>query len=785
MSNTPNPKEDRIAIPLGLDGMFSAGDPGAIPDGYARKIENMFIRPGRVASRPPFTYDSVMNVNGLANYDDGTNKVTRLVSIDSTQHLRVKSATAGSETWGAANATTISGTRLTDSCNYRSVVYAMIDNGSGLPSAAFSFDGTNVNASPFNSAIQGRTVTTFIDRLFIGYPRVTVAPVTDSLGGSVTSNSYVFTGSHWVKTNVTAIQLTEGVNTINRLYPTSTTNSSLAYYYTQGVNPQFTRGYYLTASAVPAPVVWRLDMRCLDPTYRMPYTMNLLYVTNWWKATAYSVGDLISTSATGGTLQRCTTAGTSQTPGPPTWATTVGATTTDGTVTWTCEAVTNVIGAVIGTLPSYSDNNGAWTGVYCPAMVPGNATLTGDVAIQLVFGNTISPTISLAPVDVSLQDTYANGDPRKRNYGSQMTAGDFYYPFCNITGVSGSTSTQDMPSIVWSEIADPKRIRAVNTYSLIEAAGDVTAATTAAGRYIPFKRNALWKFQGTADPDNPLLKERCILDIGCLGPRALDVYEDEVFFVGENEIYRMRPGSLPQPMCGDGMREEIMNKSSSTWVESQSTYKRPVLKIDKSKLIVWVYTQKAKLYAYDLRTQKWTVHTMPNSAEVDDMLWNRNTSNFYVAFASGAYGLARMDYTQTANDTIDNTVNTYSVDKTVIFRPIELYDPPRFDSSVDEIRVFHGATASQTGQTVTASYSSDQGVTYPKSTQKTLATPNGAFMPVPFVARQNGPSVTVKLVHSGKAGETAWSLSPRAYAFVRPLRTEVITTLPTEGSSSL
>lgn len=89
----------------------ASGDPSLIPDGYLLVARNVVFRPSRVETRAPFVYDNLMSIRGLTNYQDDTNKVSRMIAVNSSQAFFEK-ATSG-DTWSASLGT-LSGTRLTD-----------------------------------------------------------------------------------------------------------------------------------------------------------------------------------------------------------------------------------------------------------------------------------------------------------------------------------------------------------------------------------------------------------------------------------------------------------------------------------------------------------------------------------------------------------------------------------------------------------------------------------------------------------------------------------------------
>lgn len=766
----------RAPLPIEIGGQYTAGDGGSTPPGTSLALNNLLTRPSRYPARPPFKYDGLMSINGLANFDDTTNRVTRLLAVDTTQHLYEK-ATSG-ESWGSANATLVSGTRLTDSANYRGVTYMMLDDGSGLPSAAASFDGTNVSTTPFSSVIQSRTITTYDERNYLAYPRVTVTP----LGSTPTVDGYDWSSTNWIKTNTTAslLALSGGINTC-RLSPTSSAaGCSVQYLRFAGVVGLVN----LTApSGVASSYVWRAAFRGVDPIQSVPITMEwfVTCVRGGLGGITLPLGYIITA---GGFMYRVTTAGVSAVGPGPAYTTTIGGTTTDGTLVVTCIG-TDTIAALESSIDGLSINPN-FTTKYLAVVVPTFTNTSGlFVSPRLKLYNSANPLLAaLAPIDISLKDGLADGDIRKANYGHQWTAGDYFYPFFNTE--TATTATIDLNEIVWSELGDPKTIRASNTYKLREAVGYPQAATTLGGRYLVGKRNAIWQFQDTGEPDIPIRREKYMAGIGVVGPRAHDKYEDDWFFIGENEIYRYNLGSdIPKAICGDGMREVVMSKGAD-WVESQSVYKRPLLAIDQTRLILWAYTQKGRLFAYDLRSQRWSTHYVSNGAEVDCMIWNASTGNFYVSF--GGHGLTRMDYTAAANDTINNIGTEYAGDISVVLHPIESPNSQRFDATVEELRILYASSIAQTGpaQTVTVSTSFDQGATYAHTVSCTpsVVSTAGNFIMLPVPVWQTGSSLTLKVARSGKLGEQAFALSPRVEAMLNVRRGELPLTNPTAGAVS-
>lgn len=727
--------------PIRFDrGEWKAGDLADMDDGYCRSLKNHVLRANRADSRPPFVYDSLMTIRGLAMFDDQTNKAQRGLAINSTPNLFMK-GTSG-ETWGASIGS-VGGTRFTDGANYRGKFYGMMDNGSGLPSAAFSFDGTTIDTTPFNSAIQGRTVTQYLDRIFIAYPRVTTTAY--PVNTSSSRYGYVDFGA---------------INATIRAVVVGSTTTTRVWFHTAGVTATFARS--IANSSDPAfptsttdqPFVLHMNLRSADGVNVTPLALFVIVGGPELQVlTPYAVGDLV---VQGSLIHRCTTAGTSATP-QTILSATLGGTAVDGTVTWTCIS-SNTIGYKEIELPrATGDADADWHSYTVRSTLPAR---TNAIYWQCTIQSGTAPSYTVANTttfDIGYRDGLADGAVGKRNFGMQATLGDFAYPFVNKE--SADTTTTDLNTIIWSEVLQPTQIRASATYELQQVPGYPTAATVLGARYLVFKRGAVWVFNGNQDITTldviPIRREREYLNVGCLGPKALDSQNDVLFFISEDDVCRFTIGmDEPEGIGGDAMREEIMARGSD-WVESQATYNMPILRINKRDKELLVYTQKSKIYVYNIERKGWTTWDVPNGAEVADMIYNPNTRKMYVAI--GGYGLARVDWNAAdANDTIDNTANTYTGTKEVITRPIEAFSP-RVDWIVDNAGVFHLATASQSGQLFRLYASFDRGATFTYDSGNLTLDITDPRNEVGIF--ESAPSVTLKITHTGKLGKGTWAIS--------------------------
>ena len=223
----------------------------------------------------------------------------------------------------------------------------------------------------------------------------------------------------------------------------------------------------------------------------------------------------------------------------------------------------------------------------------------------------------------------------------------------------------------------------------------------------------MWIFKGIADFNEPILPETPAMRFGCVGPMALAVSrDDEMFWIGEDRIYRMKIGADgPTAIDTPGMFEEIMNKAAASWVESQSTYNMPLLTIDHADKDIWLYTQKGKIYIYNLDTKMWSYldsNPAGTSAEVRSMIFDPVSNRMLVSF--GGQGATRFDETCDAQDTIVAGGGTpWNILSEVVPKPFELF-APRYEASLLEVGLFHNATIQQ--GSITIAYSYDRGATY-------------------------------------------------------------------------
>lgn len=731
--------------------MYSAGDPSTRPDNTVGVLRNYVIRPNRFDCRAPFVYDSLGSVAGFAIWQDTTNELTVTQAWqDSDSKLYPKNTNGVG--YGAGISGLNSSRMQTGYANFLGKLYiAACNAGTDAPAAIYVFDGATISSTPFNVGLLARTVTAYNSRLFLGAP---VLKIQNQL-----TQSYCYDlKTNWTATSCGITSFTDPAGAvINRITPTATTGA-------QAVSP--TSG--VTASSTDVAVVYRQDFRNISASYDVPVTIDVLMVGPTWSAGAKALGLVIVDS--NNNLQRVTTAGTVG-GGAPVWATTVGATTADNTVTWTMDG-TNVLGLTETVISRASTSNIEWAAVYCSAPLPLAQTSAMSLSCRIRFGTTAIPTITLTPLDVSLKDGLADTSLAKRNRGAQLTKGDYLYPFWNIeSGAIGATATQNLNAVVWSDIGNPKRFAAASTFPLEDIPGAVTAATVSRGRLVMFKRRGMYIFKGTPDFNEPILPETPAIAVGCLWNTALDVSrEDEMFWIGEQHVYRMKVGADNAPMEIDtpGMFEEIFTRGS-TWVEAIGLGRRPLLAIDHANKDVWVHTQQGKIYVYSLQSQMWSYFDFNGGADgsfVNALIFDPVSNRMLVCISN--QNATRFDETSDAQDSYAGVSTFYNIVSDIVPKPFELF-APRYEATLLEIGLYHTATI-QNG-TLTLSYSFDRGSNYTVPSGYPVSTwLTNPRIRLPLAA--TGPSVTIKLSRTGAGGARNWSVS-KADALLKVHRGEL------------
>lgn len=763
----------RKVVPLKFErGMWASGDPGLIPDGYARLLTNSLLRPGpRLIKRQAALAEAASVTTGFvgyANWEDSTNLVSRVVAFytnGAATDFRVKDT--GAETYGSAvTGTTGTGAPATFT-NYRGQLYFTMASGTptATPDGLFSYNGSTVATNPLGGeTLYALAIATFIDRLVLGYVR---ASVINRLGTSVAYDS-----QGWAATSVTRENITNGTTVTSRITPTDDETADIRNDNTHTV----------AASTSDTSLVLRADLRNTSPVDEMPMTLEIYYSQAWAAATGYTGGAIRVPTTLNGFRYRATNTGTSGATEPG-WPTTKSETVLDNDITWICDGDEEVASQPI-TLPTITEVPGflPW---WCTATIPPNP-VSASIGVRIKFGTVAQPTFKLNAIDISLKDGLADGTLTKRNYGQQLTTGKFFYPFFNQE--SSATATVDLDNdIYWTETSDPNTIVGDNFQRLSDLPGRVTAMAVVGGRLVVFKKRGMWVFQGSTDFQKPLIRERFFENTGCLGPRAVTVFEDTLYFIGDNEVYAFRPGEEPEPLCGDGMRETV--RPSGGGIELSDNVLATVA-VDAGNRDLWVGALEAGAYVMNLDKKAWTHIDIDSSADpgnglpITRLLWNTSRQVLYASATSTLTGRP-FRWGAGAADTVSGASATCT--QTTRFRPLEsTHDRERY--VLQEVGVWGRSTASQTFTVVASlqTISSDansiasktNAVTLPVNNQSAVFATPRTVIPI----RQMGANVQVSLTHA--AATNAMTLY-RAEAILKMLGRERPGSTPTQGAASL
>jgi hypothetical protein len=748
---------DQSTTLLPLGGMNPSGDPDMMPAGATRLMENVVFRPGRTEKRPALIWDGEGDVAGLANWLDTSTGAERLVVAlnpeSATIDLKLKSATT--EAYGAPITGPSGGIvgYMSDYCNYRGLLYYAITNGTASGARALglhSFDGATIVEHPLGGeTLAALVVKPYGDRLFLWNVWATIK---NELG---TTDAYDGTG--WTLVNATATNITSGSAVICRVIPTSTTTAKL-----------FKKDKYtVAASATPTTLIFRSDLQNTSPTYAIPMTLDVYYSQAWTVATVYALGTIRVPSVSGGNglRYRVTTAGTSHATTEPTWPTTVGTTVNDNGVVWTCDGLDTIGTALTSTLPTISEAT-QFLPYFVRAVIPANP-VSAKIGVRIKFGTPAQPTITLAAVDISFKDGLTDGDLRKKNHGQQLTVGKFTYPFFNQQSSDTVTIALDNDGY-HTEVSDPTTILGNYYNRLSDLPGKVTAAAIVGGRQVVFKRHGMWVFQLGTDPNDPLVRERFFSEYGCVGPRALLVFEDTLYFVGESEVYRWKPGGEPEPIGTDAMREELMNRGG--WIETTTNDSSLMgiisVGIDEANRDLLVATQRNYAHCMDIDGKGWSRIVAHYGAGLTKQMtfpvWNRATRHAYLVMAGGL--LIRYDDSATV-DSLGSTYTGAYCQETIIVRPM-----PREETAIDGVWIHHMTSVTQAAtddgdpaSTLTVYASLDSGATWNIAPSTTITVPQiaaaGAKLKTKVPLRTNAPGAMLKFVHTGRAGTGTFTLT--------------------------
>lgn len=405
-------------------------------------------------------------------------------------------------------------------------------------------------------------------------------------------------------------------------------------------------------------------------------------------------------------------------------------------------------------------------------------SLTGRIATS---GTTVYVKIEAgtAAIDGAANDAFNISDSTAATPRALLvTKGRFVYN--DYSAIGGVIVTTTFPSrIYWCETDDPTFWRSENYMELREWGGPITALRRLENRLFAFKENAVWSFQGTEDPDAPLLREHIFENVGCVGAKAIDRFENTLYFVGPNEVYRMLGGAQPESICNEDMREELFADGVSP----------ALLEVMENERAVVVY-KGGKAFIYWLDFGEWTYMTFTGASDAElvirDLVYCKPTGETRAelyAIMDATADIVKLRSSQT-QDNITGTARDVVAE--YIFSPVET-QRPRQIVTIEELGIDHEITASQTGSTCTYAASINNGASYTKTNACTLAPLAGAvgaydIIRLPLWA--SGPRVLVKVTHSGLAGPTYFNLSG-GEAAVQIRGREIEDSLPTAGAAAL
>jgi len=498
--------------------------------------------------------------------------------------------------------------------------------------------------------------------------------------------------------------------------------------------------------------------------------------------------------------------------GPGTYWTLSSVTQSSGSLTWTAAAGTAVSAnfSAVSSAGEWRTFSVTFKNTTADATLPGYLTLSientaGTVTYAkeeiVVLSRSAYPewqrfnVTALIPASTAYRLRIAGGHVERANNlvtlacadtsndkGVMVTEGRFIHTVDVAGAVQNPKPTYNFPNrIYWSEPANPLEWRATGYVDLNEEPGAITATRATEDRFYAFKKKAIWLFRGSANPDLPLQRENVIRGVGALNSKSVKMFEGAFYFVGETDVYRMGLGGDVEPLAGE-MREALFPVTSND----------TCLEIDSDRKQLWVHTQTGKIHIMDLATGAWSYVTLTGAADaelkVQDLWYGQpstesNREMYAACFYTESNDIVKLRAAQT-QDNITGSARDVVAEYT--FAPLQL-TPPRQIVLLEDLAFYHDITATQTATTTTWQVSLDNGSTFGKTNQVTVAPLSGAAGAVDSIfvpLWQSGPRLVVNLKHSGLAGPTYFNLSG-AEATIQVLGGEIEESLPTQGSASL
>lgn len=630
--------------------------------------------------------------------------------------------------------------------------------------------------------IEGKSLGTFLGRIYLGGARFSF---TSLLGGS--SNRYVnalgATATSWVGTGVTlATRSLPGGVTRNVIVPgASSGNRWIQFDYVQP-------GSLIGGATGKRSITWLSQLANESATTICPMTCYIYYGIPITRNTLYAAGQVgmafrPDLGTGNGYKYRLSVSGTTG-GAAPVWPTTVGTSVVDGSATWVCDGP-DVAGSSEISLLGKSITNGEFQSLYTTAI---SENLAG-FGLRLQFGNSTYTSWPVDGVAVGLRDGLADGAEGKNCKGQQVTQGSFKHEFINLES-SDIYSRAYGNRVIWSEFRSDKllkntyEVRASNYWDLTDHVGDVTAVIPFTSRVIFSKLNSMFIFSGTADPNLPLNLERVVDGVGCRGNHCFDYFGDSVYVLGENDVFEVSPDGNWKSLCDAGVREKIFDRGSD-WYESQTVYASPLLSwnvpllaIDKKRKLLFVYTQRRKLFVMSLENGEWSKwgftglndqggglgYAIGDDLEIYDMVFAEDEMWFTLGKIYTA-GHATCVYYLDDSLTQDSSPGNFTPYQDTDFLPVEMYydipviesPAPKRDVLVESIDLHHQISVDAE---MTVKISRDGGATFPQSNSVTLTASNGVATKTDRIdVWQTSDSLQVRLYKLGEATKAGWRMT--------------------------
>jgi hypothetical protein len=425
-------------------------------------------------------------------------------------------------------------------------------------------------------------------------------------------------------------------------------------------------------------------------------------------------------------------------------------------------------------LPAAADTQN-WIQLSVSGVVPAST----DFYFRVKFYNS-SGGVSGAIVSMS-NETPDQGRIRLVNlsYGSTNYPYPLYEDFNNAPDYAVSYPEGHDYIVRWSDPSDLSSWRAAAFYAFLEGAGTLTAIHASETQLIFTKENSVWAFSYSDDPDIVIQLSAYHKGFGASTSQSIKSSRGRIYMVNENGLYGWTPGSQPEQLAHDGVREKVFvdNVPPSIMAIDEDNQRMYLASAYQTGAVA------SKLWAVDMTDWTWSEISQPNYY-INDMIWGKFEGDDEAVLRlscnpTGTFGspplnsyIYRLDG-EAVKDSSQSTPNNTNIVSIYNFKVIQTPAPFK-DMLVDFFELDHEITNDSTSDSFKLELSVDDGANWTNlGTFEISEVVSGAdTTTLMFPVNRTVKRGMFRLTHTGRGGESAFNFNG-ARLLVQPLGTSI------------